>query len=346
MAVKFDYIIGNPPYQGDKGNAKLYPYFYVSALSLGKCVELIFPSAWQEPKNTNGLQLMNNSNIKQDKQIVFIDNRHNVFPSVSGAEWTNVVMWKKDYDNGLGGSQRVLVDGQNETIRKLLIDTKDVVKPMELRALFDLVKDCGNFKSIKTIMSVAKPYGLRTDIMDNTEKYGLAPMTNVRLSDSDLRLICKNNVFRYMPYNYCLPKKTVAINKYKVFLPNAWGNLSKNYLGGAYADIMIAQPGDICSETFLESGCFDSYALAYKHAKYLLTKFCRSLLYLNKYSLLCVTAWDAVPLQDYHEDFWNETIETIDIALMDKYHVPQHIRDFVFSHIQTKTEKNIVYLVE
>ena len=75
-----------------------------------------------------------------------------------------------------------------------------------------------------------------------------------------------------------------------------------------------------------------------------MTKFCRALLYLNKYSQHSTSAWGAVPIQDYHENFWDGTIEDIDVALMDKYNVPSDIRAFVFSNIQTKTEDNIVNL--
>ena len=64
LNMKFDVIIGNPPYQEMGNNKKLYPLFYVNALSMGECVEMIFPTAWQEPKNTNGLQLTNTKEIK------------------------------------------------------------------------------------------------------------------------------------------------------------------------------------------------------------------------------------------------------------------------------------------
>ena len=73
MAVKFDFIIGNPPYQGDN-HMQLYPDFYVSSIEIGKCVELIFPIGWQKPTNANHLKKMNSPAVKEDKQIVFIHN--------------------------------------------------------------------------------------------------------------------------------------------------------------------------------------------------------------------------------------------------------------------------------
>ena len=73
-----------------------------------------------------------------------------------------------------------------------------------------------------------------------------------------------------------------------------------------------------------------------------MTKFLRALLYLNKFSQHSTTSWDAIPIQTYEEPWWSLTIEEIDNHLMDKYNIPQDIRDFVFNNIQTKTEKNII----
>ena len=83
--------------------------------------------------------------------------------------------------------------------------------------------------------------------------------------------------------DYDFPIKSPALNKYKVLVPYAWGNMyEKHYLCGTFADIIIASPNEACTETYLESGCFDDYKTAKKHAKYLMTKFARALLYVNK----------------------------------------------------------------
>ena len=116
----------------------------------------------------------------------------------------------------------------------------------------------------------------------------------------------------------------------------------KSGLGGAFSDIIIASPGEACTETYLESGSFDSLEAAQKHAKYLMTKFCRALLYLNKFSQHSTSSWGAIPIQDYSEEWWNETIERIDEHLSDKYCVPEEIRKFVIKNIQTKNESNII----
>lgn len=146
-----------------------------------------------------------------------------------------------------------------------------------------------------------------------------------------------------MPYNYKFPKVTKAFDKYKVFVPYAWGNMSeKTGLGGAFSDIIIGRKNEACTETYLESGAFDDFATAQKHAKYLMTRFARAALYKNKTSQHSTTAWGAVPIQDYSESWWDESIDVIDEKLFEKYKVPDNIKQFVFDNIQRRTEANIV----
>ena len=126
---------------------------------------------------------------------------------------------------------------------------------------------------------------------------------------------------------------------------SAWGNMSETAgLGGAYANVIIAKPFEICTETYQESGCFDDFETAKKHAKYLLTKFARATLYANKISQMSTTAWGAVPVQDYSEDWWDKSMAEIDEYLFRKYNVPSDIAEFVRKNIQTKDESNIINL--
>ncbi len=343
--MKFNAVVGNPPYQSD-AKQQIYTDFYLTARKLGDVVSLIFPVGWQEPKSANNLAKLNTAQIKQDKQIVFIDNRQNVFPGISGAEWTNFILWKKGYDNELDGAQLVYTNGANPVEKVLLINKSDIEKPNEINELAKTVQSSQGFVSIQTITSVLKPYGLRTDVLKEYKKYGLPPIQDSKLADSDYELWTGGRggrVIKYVPKDYPFPSVGKALNKYKVFVPYAWGNWSKGAgLGGAYSDIIIAGPGVATTETWLESGCFDSIDVAYKHAKYLMTRFLRALLYVNKFSQHSTTAWGAIPIQDYSEEWWNQSIDVIDNRLMEKYRISSTVRDFVFKNIQKKSEKNII----
>ena len=343
--MKFDAVVGNPPYQGNN-HQQIYPYFYLAARKTSNnYVSLIFPTGWQEPKNANNLSKLNNPEIKADRQIIHIDNCQNVFPGISGAEWVNIILWKKDYDNCLNGCQKISTNGKEYQIQKLSWDTDFVDKPEKIILFGEIIKKRSDFCSLQEQTSMSKPYGLRKDVFANYEKYNLEPFNKQKTSASDIAVYGSFGQIRYIPRNYLLPKKTLAFEKYKVLVGTAWGNMSESAgLGGAYANVIIAKPFEICTETYQESGCFDNIDTAQKHAKYLMTKFARAALYVNKISQMSTTAWGNVPTQDYSEDWWSKSIAEIDECLFKKYNVPSDIAEFVRNNIQTKDESNIVNL--
>lgn len=347
--MKFNAVVGNPPYQGTN-HSQIYPFFYLTSLKLGEIVSLIFPVGWQEPKNANNLSKMNTIEIKEDHQIVFINNCQNVFPGVSGAKLVNIILWKKGYENGLNGRQLIYLDfdKNNNEIKHLSTINIESNKPKEIIELSHIVTSTIGFVSLQRNTSVRKPYGLSTDVFTKyAETYHLPKLESKRNKSDDLIVLGNKGVYKYIPADYPLPKVSKCLNKWKVFVPYAWGGMNeKSGLGGTYADIIIAMPKLICTETFLESGCFNDKKTAYKHAKYLMTKFTRACLYVNKYSQHSTTAWGAVPVQDYHEDWWDLSISEIDKKLFEKYKVPQNIIDFCMKNIQTKSEINIIEFVE
>lgn len=339
--MKFDAVVGNPPYQGNN-HQQIYPFFYLTSQQLGKYVSLIFPAGWQQPKNANNLSKMNNEKVKCDSQIHFIDNLQNVFPGISGAEWVNIIFWEKGYSNGLEGKQKIFTNSENQKVIELPIE-EDRSKPAEVLELANIVNKWENFVPLSSITSVLKPYGLRTDVIENYTKYGLPPMQRYKQDETDICIWIKSGKKMWVPKDYPFPKKTEAFDKYKVLIPYAWGNMAeKNYLGGAFSDIIIAAPNEACTETYIESGCFDTFEQAEKHAKYLFTKFTRALLYVNKFSQHSTTAWDAIPVQDYSEDWWSYPLSMLDDKLFEKYSVPNEIIKYVKKNFQPKSEKNII----
>ena len=70
----------------------------------------------------------------------------------------------------------------------------------------------------------------------------------------------KSGIIKYIPSDFKFPKKNNTLNKYKVFVAEAWGNMSeKTGLGGAFSDIIIASPSEVCTETYVVSGEFDDF---------------------------------------------------------------------------------------
>ena len=265
-----------------------------------------------------------------------------MFPGVAGAEWTNIILWKKGYDNGLDGKQKILFNGKNPEITKLPLETSEIEKPEEIKELERIVTSTKGFASIRQITTARKPYGLATDYLKTGSKNELSLIHADRKSDEDIKIYVTSKKSVYAEASFPFPRVAPAFENYKVFIPDAWGNMSKAGLGGAYADIIIASPKEATLGTYVESGNFTNFIIAQKHAKYFMTKFFRALLYANKHSIINSSAWVAVPCQSYKEDFWDSNISEIDEALFEKYEIPDNIRQFVRTNIQTKEEKNIV----
>lgn len=74
----------------------------------------------------------------------------------------------------------------------------------------------------------------------------------------------------------------------------------------------------------------------------MMTTFFRGLMFMNKdVKTSSRTAYSYVPVQDFSEEWWNNSIEDIDNHLFDKYDALELI-DFMLDSIQTKSEDNII----
>lgn len=339
--MKFDVVLGNPPYQGD-GRQQIYTDFYLSAKEIAENVNMIFPTGWQGPKNANNLRKLNDESVKRDPQIVYINNQHNVFEGVAGAEWTNIILWRRGYDNGFDGKQLIRTNDDNGVVELLPITKEDIPKPEFINILNNSVINSVGFDSLQNYISKLKPYGLRTNFLTKWDDYGLPSLKDVNDSSDDIRVLTKNG-YKYANENFPFPKMGGSFNSYKVFIPYAWGNWNEsNGLGGAFSNIYIGYPKDATLETFLEAGSFNTKDEAKYFAKFLMTQFARALLYVNKYSQHSTTAFGSIPMQDFSEEWWDLSIEEINDKLFDKYNVPENIRQEVNNNIQVKNEDNII----
>ena len=341
--MKFDVIIGNPPYQ--LGRRQIYADFYRMAVDLKPdLLCMVFPVGWQKPTNTNGLSQLNNEKYKRDRHLIRIDNYYEdgpdrLFPNV-GTGGVNIVLRDSHKDNG--GDIEKFEYGQMVGRVVLPISQEESDKPDELKSLLARVDYSNNMEQLG---SSSKPYNFRADPLRAPQVYGIT-LENDRQRQDDVRL------FGLLPrggrgYKYTsratIPRISPNIDTYKLFVPKAWGNMSKNAgLGGSYSNIGIARPGDICSETFIEFGPFKSDEEARKMAKYFFTKFFRALLFLAKDSQnTAKEKYKFIPLPDLSKPYFNKSIAEIDEALFEEYNIPQEIREFIRKNIQTRDESNI-----
>ena len=130
---------------------------------------------------------------------------------------------------------------------------------------------------------------------------------------------------RYIPKDYPIPTKNDNLNKWKLFVTRNWGI-------GSFDDIpsntVIAGPGDLCTETFVEFGPFNSKKEVENVLSYLKTKFFRAMVAIRKQDQGASKAvYHYVPLQDFSKPWTDE-------ELYEKYELTEDEIDFIESTIK------------
>ena len=220
----------------------------------------------------------------------------------------------------------------------------------EISTMSNLLTRNERFQSSIYLVSKRLPYGLATDAYtkyaddfsliwsnENTMKvYGGEPISGKRTE----------RYLRTSANLVSIRKKSCAapVEVYKVFYPDLWGDTSdKRWLGGTFSDVILGKPGEVCTEKYHSVFPSKDEETAKKASKYLLSRFLRAIISGEKTSSHTPqSAFKNVPVQDFHEDFWNsDDIDYIDECLFDKYGVPEYIREFIRKNIQRRTIDNI-----
>ena len=192
----------------------------------------------------------------------------------------------------------------------------------------------GNFA---LITSASKPYGLRADVIKEPNKYNLDRLEDDEFINS-YRLIGLDKkglrVEKYIPKNYFKLKKSNAIDKYKIFISKAYGC---GAIGEVPSTPVLGTPGDVCTETFLEIGPFDTKIQAQNCIKYIKTKFFRALVGIMKQTQNTTQlTYKYVPIQNFNNNSdinWEKQIVDIDKQLYQKYHLSNDDIEFIETKI-------------
>lgn len=310
--MKFNAVIGNPPYQLMDGGAQasaipIYNYFVDCAKEIEPdYVSMIMPSRWMT--GGRGLDNFRDSMI-HDKQIVvlhdFLDARE-CFSNVEIKGGVCYFLWEKDasrecdiFTHNAGSitqSKRFLVSGDDDVFIRdgRLIEIRDTVWS---RAT----------ESFETMVSSLRPYGLRNDYFKDSAKYGLPEPSKEPISGGYkiYGLDQLKRATRYIPSDYPLPK-TDGLNKYKVFISESYGS---GLMGENPPSPIIGKPGELCTETFLQIGPFDTEIEAKNAVSYIETLFFSVMVGLKKNTQHATQKmYGYVPLVDFKESWSDEKL--------------------------------------
>lgn len=337
--MKFDYIIGNPPYQEETDNNNqskpLYNLFIDSSREVADAVELITPARFLSNQGATPLKWNKKMlNDRHFKVLKHFSKSKDVFPNT-------------DIKGGIIISY---------------VDKNQVFSPIEtfipfpcLQSIYLKVKSSGAYEKGNLGDWVYSPDSYRFSDALFVENPGLIGRT-----DNSHAKAVSSNVFERYPeifyptiqddgYQYVricgrsgntrtskFVKRNYLANhpnleKWKVIIPGANGS-------GAIGEV-LATPLIGHTQTFISIGALDSKYEAESLFKYIKTKFARALLGIMKTTQnnQSRTTWSKVPLQDFTSNSdidWSQSVAEIDVQLYKKYGLTDEEIDFIEKHVK------------
>lgn len=329
--MKFDTIIGNPPYQEEDGGAgasakPIYNQFVNVSKEVGSTyLCIIMPSRWMA--SGKGLDEFRNAMLN-DKQIAELhDFMHpeDVFPNTNNRGGVCYFMRNANYDN-TEHKVKVVTHYENyshSTHRALRTDNLDIfVRDSQAIGILDKIFYEGGVDTINNYISAAKAFGFRTFFIEDERFNNSAD----NLHDA-IKCYGRAGKVGYVEREE-VQSHSEWIDKWKVYVPES--NNIGTELNDDNQNSFVGAPGTICTETYLVVGAeLDlTQEEASNLSNYLRTRFARFLLSLAKISQHGTSkTYRFIPLQDFSKS-WT------DAELYAKYGLTAEEIDFIESKIK------------
>lgn len=302
--MKFDVIIGNPPYQLNDGGGMgtsavpIYHKFIQQAKKLNpRFISMIVPARWYS--GGKGLDEFRDEMLKDNrirKIHDFID-ANDCFPGVQIKGGVCYFLWDKDNS----GLCQVTSYNKNKIIssveRPLLEKGAEVfIRFNEAISILNKVKKY-NEKLIFDEISSRKPYGIDSNFRS---------FKNEKTKENYIKL------YRFGSPGYIsksqIPKGKEYINKLKVIISKA-GSGSDSFPHQILGVPIISEPNSVSTETYIILRTFDNEKEANNFISYVSTKFFRFLVALIKNTQNAAkNVYQFVPLQDFSEPWTDEKL--------------------------------------
>lgn len=317
--MKFDVIVGNPPYQLSDGGfgrsaSPIYHKFVQQAKKLGpRYLTMIIPSRWfGGGKGLNDFreEMLNDDRIRK---IVDYENASECFPGVDIAGGICYFLWERDFHGPCE-----VVNIHNDT------------KFSAVRALNEFPTFIRHSQAVSIIRKVLASDEPRMNSQVSSRKpFGIA--TNVRpQKDGDIILRWQKGEGLYRRDEITVGRE--MIDKWKVITSYVGydhaGNPGKDGKRRVFSKIDILPPGTICTETYLVIGAYKSKKQAANLMAYMKTHFFRFLVSQFMYSHhITKDSYSFVPVLDMKQS-WS------DKKLYKRYGLTQEEIDFIESKIK------------
>ena len=347
--MKFDFIIGNPPYQEDTEGTSdnpIYNDFMDASYQLSDKVELISPArflfnAGKTPKAWNE-KMLNDPHVKV---LYYEQNSGKVFGNtdIKGG----VAITYRDRTKNFGPIEVFTSYNELNDIREKIVNRKDfdtfsdlIFAPESYKFSDSIHKDHPEirFKEVEGEnigrLSKGHDYDIVTNIFEKLPDIFLdSKPQDGKEYVGFVGLIDNKRYTKWIRRDYI--KDHENLEKYKVILPKSNGS---GAIGEVLSTPLIGEPLIGHTQSFISIGSFDSQVEAINAMKYIKTKFARTAL-----GILKITqdnkkgTWRFVPLQDFTSTSdidWSKSVAEVDQQLYAKYGLDEKEIEFIESHVK------------
>lgn len=327
--VKIKAIVGNPPYQVMDGGAgvsakPVYNLFVDMAKEVNPdYISMIMPAKWfTDGKGLGAFRTNMFSDKRLSKIFDFVDSR-DCFSNVDIAGGVCYFLWDSTADDSCQFT--TLHRGERTISTRNLCEMDEFIRHSEAVNIVESVKSRSD-KFFDQIVSTQKPFGLRTYVTplsdgDITLKYnkGKGPY------QSSLIEIGKSMIPQWNVIISCLTAEHA-------------GQTDKEGRKKILSSLDLLRPNEICTETYMVVGSYDTEQEAINLTFYLRSRFTRFLIsQLAATQHLSKEKFALVPVQDFtagSDIDWSKSIEEIDAQLYAKYNLSDEEIAFIESMIK------------
>lgn len=298
--MKWDAIVGNPPYQqmdgGNKSSAKpIYHLFVDSAIAIGpQYISMITPSRWFN--GGKGLDAFREKTLADHHLVMLKDfqNAKDCFPSTSIGGGVNYFLWAKRYDDKCKVIN--VINGAEDADDRYLNEFENYIRYNKAVSIVRKVLAKRKENVVEYITS-RNPFGLPTNARGSSEK-----------ENGDLTLYSSAGVS--FIHESDITQGNDLVDVYKIMI----SRLSAEHAGepdksGQYrilSKMKILMPSEVCTDSYIIAFANKNRNYVENAFSFLQTKFVRFLILQTLSSInMSRNGYSFVPMHDFNE-LWDD----------------------------------------